>query len=911
MKWRNVLKTAQAFALYAILAGKVFAGNMEPGQLRCELLDNPLGIDSTQPRLSWILNSAEPGQRQTAYEILGASSAENLRHDQPDIWDSGKVISDESAFIPYTGKPLGSGQRCVWKVRVWDKDGRVSESTNAFFETGLLSATDWRALWIAQTTNIEEKPAPFFRRDFLLAGKIKRARAYISGLGYYELYINGQKVGNHRLDPGYTRYDKRVLYVTYDVTPFLKNGTNALGVILGNGWFNVQARAAWDFDLAPWRAAPKLLCSVQIEFEDGRKMIIGSDANWRCATGPILFNSIYGGEIYDARSEMLSWDQAGFDESAWQLAKIVEAPKGKLVAQTMPAIEADGELKPVKITEPKPGVFVFDFGQNLAGYADLKVSGPAGTKVTMKYGERLYPDGSLDQRIIALHLMRFDTNQQFQTDSYILKGDGTEKWHSRFAYYGFQYVEVTGFPGKPDNNSVRAVFTHSAVSVTGSFECSSPLLNKIWRATCWAYLSNLQGIPTDCPQREKNGWTGDAHLACEQGLFNFDGATVYEKWMNDIDDEQQPGGELPGIVPTSGWGYKWGNGPAWDSAFLLIPLYLYQYYGDAKPMRDHYEGMKRYLDYLTRRATNGIVSIGLNDWVPYDTKTPTQVTSTAYYYRDALIVSLAASLCGKKDEAAKYAVLASEIKTAFINRFYDPTTGLYSNGSQTSLSCALYQGLTEPQNGGRVFQNLVANVEKRNYHIDTGILGSKYILNALTDGGRTDVAYRMVSQKDLPSWGWWIDQGATTLWEEWNGDGSHNHIMFGDVTAWFYKALAGIVPDPAAPGFKHFIIQPHPVGDLQFARAEYDSVHGKIVSDWKRERGKFHLHVVVPSNTTATICVPATYPDAEEGEVIAKANGLKFVKVENGFMVFEAMSGNYDFTSQWTGKTSGANAKRY
>ena len=882
-------------------ANSLWAADLRPEQLRCELLDNPLGIDAVQPRFSWILNADERGQRQTAYEILVASTADNLTPGGADLWDSGKLMSDQSAFISYAGKPLASGQHCFWRVRVWDKDAKASDSSsNASFEMGLMNPSDWQAQWIGQTTDVNVKPAPMFRREFSLNGKIKQARAYVCGLGYCDLRINGKKVGDDWLDPGYTRYDKRVLYVTHDVTSMLKNGKNAIGAVLGNGWFNVQAKAAWDFDKAPWRAAPRLLCSLQVEFVNGRKVVIGSDPNWKCATGPVVLNGIYGGEVYDARLEMAGWDGPEFDDSAWQAAQIVDAPKGKLVAQAMPPIKSDGELKPVNVTNPKPGVFVFDFGQNLAGHSELKVRGPAGTKITMKYGERLHTDGTLDQRDIAVHVARFDASQPFQTDSYILKGKGTEQWHSDFTYYGFQYVEVTGFPGKPDRETLRAVFTHSAVPSAGNFECSNPLLNKIWRAARWSYLSNLQGIPTDCPHREKNGWMGDAQLACEQGLFNFDGVTVYEKWLNDIDDEQRPGGELPGIVPTSGWGYQWGNGPAWDNAFLMIPLYLYQYYGDEKPLRDHYEGMKRYVDYLTRRAKGDIVSIGLNDWVPYKTTTPADITDTAYYYRDAQVVSLAAALCGKTDDAAHYAALAGEIKAAFNKHFYNPETGLYGNGSQTSLSCALYQGLVEPENSGRVLQNLVANVEARNGHIDTGILGAKYILNTLTDHGRTDVAYRMASQKDLPSWGWWIEQGATTLWEEWNEEASRNHIMFGDVSAWFYKALAGINPDPAAPGFKHFIIRPNLVGDLKSARAEYHSVRGKIMSDWRCENGLFHLHVAVPANTSATIYVPtANATNVKEGRGDAlSANGLHFVKMEGGCAVFEAEAGRYDFTSQ-------------
>ena len=889
-----------AIAIFPLIfVVSAFAG-LRVGQLRCEYLENPLGIDVTQPRLNWILDSNERGQKQTAYQILVASGADELKNDQGDLWDSGKISSDQTTFITYDGKPLASRESCFWKVRSWDEAGKPSPwSKTAFWEMGLLATNDWQAQWITRTTNINELPAPFFRRELLLDGKVKKARVYICGLGYYELHINGRKVGDHLLDPGFTRYDRSDLYVTYDVTSFLKSGLNALGVILGNGWFNVQTKAVWNFHEAPWRETPRLLLSLVIEYADGRTVVVGSDGTWKTSTGPIVFDSIYGGENYDARLEKPGWDKPGFDDSAWQAALVVDAPKGKLAAQMMPPIEADQILKPVKLTEPKPGVFIFDMGQNFAGITELKVRGPAGTKVTLRHGERLFPEGTLDTRDIAQHVKRMGKDQQFQTSIYILKGGGTETWRPRFTYYGFQYVEVTGFPGRPTLHSLRGIFTHSAVPVDGSFECSNPLLNRIWRAARWSYLSNLQGIPTDCPQREKNGWTGDAQLAAEQGIYNFRPASIYTQWINDLGDEQRPGGQLPGIVPTSGWGYTWGNGPAWDSAFELIPFYLYEYYGDAQPLRDHYDGMKRYVDYLTSRATNGIVNIGLNDWAPFKTRTPADITDTAYYYRDAQIVALAASLLGKADDATEYNQLAEQIKKTFNNHFFNADTGSYGNGSQTSLSCALYQGLVEPENQARVVQNLVTKVADSNGHIDTGILGAKYILNALTDHGRADVAYQMASQKDLPSWGWWIEQGATTLWEDWDGSESRNHIMYGDISAWFYKALAGINEDPAAPGFKHFIIRPQPVGDISFARAEYDSIHGKIVSAWKIRNGAFTLNVAIPPNTTATIFLPnAKLADVRvNGRPAIKADGVISFSQEAKTTIFEVESGQYNFTT--------------
>ena len=897
-----------AFLLPVLLLPCSTIGSLSPTHLRCEYLDQPLGIDTPQPRLSWQLESSDRAQKQTAWQILVASSEAALKAGQADLWDSGKVASDQTLHIPYAGKALTSGQRCWWRVRVWDQDRKAAaDSEPAWWEMGLLVPGDWHGRWIARTTDINSEPAPLLRRAFQLEGKIKQARVYVCGLGYYELHINGQKIGDHLLDPGYTRYDQRVLYVTYDVTHALRRGTNAIGVILGNGWYNVQTRAVWDFHKAPWRAAPKLLLQLNVEFADGRRETVVSDSRWTTTAGPITFNSIYGGQTYNAHYDEPGWDTADFDDSDWSAARTVAAPLGKLAAQMMPPIQADQTLKPVKLSEPKPGVFVFDLGQNLAGFAELDLPRRAGSAsgqahappIVLRYSERLGPDGMIDSAEIQQHVLRVDPNQLFQTDTYILgEAASLKNPLPRFTYHGFQYVEVTGFPGKPTLDSLRAVFIHSAIPEAGQFECSNPLLNRIWRAGRWSYLSNLQGIPTDCPHREKNGWTGDAHLAAEQGLFNYAPAAVYAKWLNDLGDEQRPTGELPGIVPTSGWGYQWGNGPAWDSAFLLIPFYLYEYAGDTRILHDHYAGMKRYVDYLTGKAKRGIVTIGLNDWAPYQTETPADITSTAYYYRDAQIVALAARLDGNASDADHYSALAAEIKNAFNATFYHPDTGLYGNGSQTSLSCALYQGLVPAENEPRVLPNLVAAIARTGNHIDTGILGAKYLLNTLTEHGRADLAYRIASQKDLPSWGWWLEQGASTLWEEWKGGGSRNHIMYGDISAWFYKTLAGISPDPEAPGFKHFFIQPNPVGDLTFARASYDSCRGRIVSDWKLEGSHFLLAVTIPPNTTATISLPTAEASAvtESGHPAAQAKGLVFLRAENGRALFAAGAGTYRFS---------------
>ena len=870
--------------------------------LTCEYLVDPIGIDAVPPRLSWRLVSAARGERQTAYQVLAARSLETLAKDRGDLWDSGKVQSDRSVHVEYAGAALSSRLRCHWKVRVWDKDGRPSAySAPAFFEMGLLAKDDWHAKWVsapaAAPGALDAQPSPFFRKAFAIEKPVARARAYVCGLGYYELYLNGAKVGDHVLDPAFTRYDRRVLYVTYDVTAMLVRGANAAGVVLGNGWYNPHVADVWDFHKAPWRARPVMCCQIEATFEDGSRAVVASDESWKVATGPILYDAIRNGETYDARRELPSWCSAACDDGGWSAAQVVAGPKGVRTAQMLPPIKVMQTLAPAKIAEPAPGVFVVDLGQNIAGWAQLSVRGPAGTKVVMKYAERLAPRGTIDQKDIGPYVKQ----GEFQTDTYILKGEGVETWEPRFAYHGFQYVQIAGFPGAVGPESVRGRVVHTSFERAGSFECSNELLNRIQRATLWAYVGNFHGYPTDCPHREKNGWTGDAHLAAEQGLLNFAPQAAYTKWMDDLYDEQRESGELPGIVPTGGWGYAWGNGPAWDSAYVLIPRYLYEYAGDARILARHFERHTRYVDYLTSKAKDGIVGIGLGDWAPAHDTTPEKVTSTGYYYADALVVARTAELLGKTEDARKYFELAEGIKKAFNREFFDAAKATYANGTQTALSCALYQGFVEPADKSRVVGALVAHVlEQRKGHLDAGILGTKYLLHALSDNGRTDVAWTIATQTTFPSWGDWLAKGATTLWEQWNGNDSRNHIMYGDVSAWFYKNLAGLKPDPEGPGFKKFIAAPQLAGDLAWARAEHRGPYGDIRVAWRKDGRRLTLEVLVPPNSEATVSVPAAAPAAvtESGAPLASAQGVKVVRTESGTVVVAVGAGAYAFESR-------------
>jgi alpha-L-rhamnosidase len=558
-------------------------------------------------------------------------------------------------------------------------------------------------------------------------------------------------------------------------------------------------------------------------------------------------------------------------------------------------VRLDRSFKAVAMTQPEPGVYLFDGGQNLTGNAEIELTGPAGTEVTLRYGEKLDAKGRLDQSEIGTHVLRYGPDQAFQTDRYTLKGQGREHWYSRFGYNGFRYVEVTGAPGPLTKDDLTIRYYHSAAPEVGEFTCSNPLLNRIWQNGRWSYFSNLFGMPTDCPHREKNGWTGDAQIACEQGLFYADGITIYQKWINDLADEQFITGALPGIVPTNGqWGYGFGSGPAWDSAFLLIPWHLYQYYGDATALKRNYDGYRRYVEYLTSRASEGIVNIGLGDWCPWKTKTPADITDTGYYYRDARIVATVARMLGKQKDAENYDALAETIRHAFTSHFYYESTGKYGNGSQTSLACALYQDLVEPGAETRVLDNLVATIAANDDHVDFGFLGAKYVLNTLTAHGRADTAYAMVAQKTQPGWGWQVEQGATTLWENWTTAQSNNHTFFGDVNAWMMKTLAGINPDPAVPGFKHILIAPQVVGDLKSAQGSYTSVRGKISSAWTHLDGEFRLKVSIPANCTATVVLPTSdAPSVREGTAVVA------VRASNpGHVTVDLGAGDYEFTAR-------------
>jgi alpha-L-rhamnosidase len=875
------------------------SAQLKVNNLKCEHLQNPIGIDETHPRFTWQLDSEKPGSFQKAFQLAVGTEEAEVASGDGNVWESGTV---NSSVIPvvYNGSELQPFTQYYWSVRVQDEKGGWSDwSPVAFFETGMMEMANWKGKWITDTHDYNVKPAPYFRKEFSAGKKIESARVYIAVAGLYELSINGQRIGDHRLDPTYTRFDRRNLYVTYDVTENLQQGGNAVGVLLGNGWYNHQSTAVWFFDQAPWRARPKFCMDLRITYSDGSVETISTGQDWQTAHSPVIFNSIYTAEHYDARLEQPNWDKSRFNAEGWRNAANTGAPSQNIVAQALHPIRNVTEIPAVEMKKQDERTWLFDFGRNMAGVTKMKVSGPEGTTIRLKHVERLDSTGRADMSNIDVHYRPTDDSDPFQTDIFILSGKGEDEFMPRFNYKGFQYVEVTSDqPLKLTKENLMAYFMHSDVPPVGKINSSNNTLNKIWEAANASYLSNLFGFPTDCPQREKNGWTGDAHIAIETGLYNFEGITVYEKWLDDHRDEQQPNGVLPAIIPTSGWGYHWANGPDWTSTIAIIPWNIYLFYGDSRILEQNYDNIKRYVDYIDENYPSGMTDWGLGDWVPVKSVTPKEFTSSAYYFVDATILSKAAKLLGKTEDAKKYAALAEKIKTAVNEKYLDRETGTYGSGLQTELSVALHWGLVPDELIPKVAENLAKRVEADNKHIDVGLLGTKTILNALSENGYPELAYEVASQETFPSWGWWIVNGATTFYENWPLDASRdismNHIMFGEINAWYYKALGGIFPDENQPGFKNVILKPNFVPGLEHFEATHDGPYGTVVSSWEKQRRSVEYKVEIPANSTATLVLDEG-KISESGKPLDKNELIKITENKDGKVVLKLKSGKYLF----------------
>ncbi|WP_298647815.1 glycoside hydrolase family 78 protein [uncultured Proteiniphilum sp.] len=831
-----------------------------PVDLKTDHLENPLGIDNPNPRLAWRIEDNRQGARQSAYRVIVGTDSLKVLNGEGDIWDSGRMDSDRQ-LITYEGNSLAPFTRYYWKVMIWDAGQNESVSGIQSFETGIMKISHWQGDWISDGRDIHYAPAPWFRKKFQTGKEIASARVYIAVAGLYELYINGEKIGNQRLDPMYTRFDRRNLYVTHDVTAQLQKGENAIGVILGNGWYNHQSMAVWDFHRAPWRNRPAFCLDLRITYADGTVETIPTNLSWKKSDSPVIFNSIYTGEHYDARLEQEGWSEPGFDDSQWQGVGLRSTPSQNITAQQLRPIRNVLTIPAKSLNKIDEKTYVYDFGQNMSGVTRIKVAGEEGTELRIKHGERLNDNGRIDMSNIDVYYRGDREKDPFQTDILILSGKGEDEFMARFNYKGFRYVEVTSSkPIRLDKNNLTAYFMHSDVPPIGKIETSSDLINKLWWATNNAYLSNLMGYPTDCPQREKNGWTGDGHFAVETALYNFDGITVYEKWLADHRDEQQPNGVLPDIIPTGGWGYGTHNGLDWTSTIAIIPWEIYKFYGDAKLLADCYDNIKRYVDYVDRTSPEGLTSWGRGDWVPVKSRSNLELTSSVYFYVDTKIMAEAAKLFGKGTDHQYYSALAEKIKNAINKKYLDREAGIYASGTQTELSVPLQWKVVPEDMIPQVARNLAKKVEEAGFHLDVGVLGAKAILNALSENGYPEVAYKVAVQDTYPSWGWWIVNGATTLLENWDLDAgrdiSDNHMMFGEIGAWFFKGLGGIFPDVAQPGFKHIILRPNFMKDLEQFEAQFNSPYGLILSRWKWEKGKINYRAVVPANSSATLYLP-------------------------------------------------------
>ena len=897
---------------------------LRPLGLRCEHRVDPLGIDERVPRLSWALESEGRDQRQSAYRVLVARSERDLESEGNLLWDSGRVESGRTVGVEYEGEALRSGSRCLWKVRVWDGEGDPSPYGGpAVFETGLLERSNWKGDWISLGKGPDEDfepptgdeyddlangltPSPYLRKVFSLDGSVRKARLYATARGVYELYVNGTRVGKDVLAPGWTDYDRRVQYQVYDATALLVEGPNALGAVLGDGWFAGFVGFDPKHRGALYGPRPQLLAQLNVEYEDGTTESLATEGSWRCATGPILFSDLLMGESYDARREMPGWAEPGFDDSGWYWVEVEEIGDTTLVAQPDEGIRVTEELEAKTVTEPESGRYVFDLGRNMVGWVRLKVEGEAGTELILRHAEALNPDGTI-----------YTTNLRSAraTDRYVLGGDGEEIYEPRFTFHGFRYVEITGYPGEPPPGAVTGRVVHSATPPSGSFECSSRMVNKLQENIIWGQRGNFLSVPTDCPQRdERLGWMGDAQVFVRTASFNMDVAAFFEKWMTDVEDAQSPEGAFPDVAPLPGGSglidLRWGA-PAWGDAGVIVPWTIYRTYDDTRIVERHYDAMTRWMEYLHEANPDLIrknrMGNNYGDWLsPKGDHTPKHLLATAYWAYGAKLIAEMAEATGRNEDAREYRDLNERIKAAFQAAYVFPD-GRIEGDTQTCYLLALHMGLLPEDLRSTAAKHLVKSIEREDWHLSTGFAGVGYLCPVLTEAGYTEVAYRLLGNETYPSWGYTIKNGATTIWERWDGwteengfqspnMNSFNHYSLGSVGEWLYRYVAGI--DLGAPGYGRIVIRPRPGGNLTHASGAYDSVRGRISSSWKIEDNQFVLETLIPPNTTATVHVPSTDDVSEGGRPVDEADGVEFLRAEEGETVLAVGSGRYEFVGK-------------
>ena len=907
---------AAAALLAAVLIGS--ASTAAPGgkaptlaQLRCEHATDPIGIGVPRPRLSWQLKSEDRGVVQAAYHVQVAADAASWGKGAL-VWDTGKVASDRSTFVPYDGPALESSRRYYWRVRVWDGAGRASAwSAPASWETGLLRPEDWKVRWITPLRDEDKtkpQPAPMLRGTFDVDGKVLSARAYVTSLGLYELELNGRTVSDQVFTPGWTSYHHRLQYQTYDVTALLRRGENALGAVLGDGWY--RGYLAWGDRRNLYGDQLALLCQLKITYADGRVQLAGTDESWKSATGPLLFSDIYMGESYDARLERTGWSAPGYDDAGWAGVRATSY-EGTLVAPEGPAVRRIEEIHPVKVLKTPAGETVVDMGQNMVGRVRLRVSGPAGTTVTLRHAEVLDREGNF---------YTANLRAAKQEVSYVLKGGGEEVYEPYFTFQGFRYVAVDGYPGPLVPDRVTGIVIHSDMPVTGHFETSNPLLNQLQHNIRWGQKGNFLDVPTDCPQRdERLGWTGDAQVFSRTAAFNMDVAGFFTKWLKDVALDQNEQGSVPFVVPDvlTEKGRFAGGSAAWADVATIVPWTMYLSYGDARILETQYPSMKTWVEYMRQQAGDSDLwntGFHFGDWLAFASTasdypgatTGKDLIATAFFAHSTDLLQRAATVLGRTADAAEYQALLSAIKKAFVKEFVT-ASGRVGENTQTAYALALQFDLLPEDLRADAARRLAEEVRSRG-HLTTGFVGASYLCPVLSRYGHLDVAYQLLNRKEYPSWLYPVTQGATTIWERWDGqkpDGtfqdagmnSFNHYAYGAIGEWMYQVVAGIEIDPALPGYKHVLIQPQPGGGIQWVKARVDTGYGDVASSWALEGDRFSVSVAVPPNTRGTIRLPgASLAEVTEGgRPVATAAGVREAKAVEGAVAVEVGSGSYRF----------------